>query len=91
MQMVQKRVFIDGFKLDTIEAYEDILKDLLIDVEEFKKLWLSEENSKSLYLEFDKSRQLANSYPTLLLKDDFTIQILSRGYFDYKDIENNLN
>ncbi len=90
MQMVQKRQFIDGFKLDKIEAYEEILKSLSIDVNEFKKLWLSDENSEALYEEFDKARQIANSYPTLLLKDDLNMEVLARGYFDYKDIENKL-
>lgn len=91
IQMVQKRLFVDGFKLDTIEAYEDIVNSLSIDIEEFKKLWLSNENTQALYAQFDKSRQLANSYPTLLLKDDSNTHILSKGYFDYKDIERKLN
>ncbi|WP_024953704.1 DsbA family protein [Sulfurospirillum arcachonense] len=91
MQMVQKRLFIDGVKLDAIEAYEDILKDLSINVEEFKKLWLSEVNTQELQAEFNQAKSLANSYPTLLIKDDSNTKVLSRGYFEYQDIVNKLS
>jgi len=87
IQRVQKRLFIDGFKLDAIEAYEDILKELSIDVNEFKKLWLSDENLHALQEDFSKAKLLTSSYPTLLLQDDEDTQVLARGYFKYEDME----
>lgn len=79
---VQSVMFIDGKRLDKKETYIDILDKLNIDSSFFKKLWLTGDNLTKTHQDFDTASELANGFPTLVLEQNGSKQVLSSGYFD---------
>ncbi|GAB1308406.1 hypothetical protein KH5_10890 [Urechidicola sp. KH5] len=87
---VQKAQFAQGKRLDSLETYESILKALEIEVSVFKENWMSENNLKATEIEFLKAREFAQGFPTLLIKQNDSLQVLTSGYFDYESVEHYL-
>lgn len=88
---VQKSQFAQGKRLDRIETYESILKALEIEVSVFKENWMSENNLKATEIEFLKAREYAQGFPTLLIEQNDTLQVLTSGYFEINPVRNYLN
>ena len=83
--------FLDGKKLTAVETYESIFKELDLDFNDFLKEWESTQNKEELNKNFKKARELASSYPTLLLEDGENHTVLNRGYFSYDTMKVTLN
>lgn len=88
---VQKALFIDGDKLDNINVYLKILKQMKIDDKLFTDKWMKKENLEKANAEFVKASRLANGFPSLILDNNGSITELASGYFNYSSMENKLN
>lgn len=85
---IQNTIFAEGKRLDKLDTYIPILKKLNIDIESFKSKWMSTDNLTKTQNEFLRAHQLANGFPTLVLKKDGQHKVLSSGFFNYKEIAN---
>lgn len=81
---VQKALYLDGKRLDTITTYLPILKSLNIDSKIFEEQWLSEDNITKTNTEFSKASTMVNGFPALILQDGETSTVLASGYFEKK-------
>lgn len=84
---VQKALFKDGLRLDDSTVYENILKEMGIETLAFHKDWMSEENLKQTYAEFERASKLANGFPTFILQNNDKQEVLASGYFDLNRME----
>ncbi|MCT4589682.1 MAG: DsbA family protein [Carboxylicivirga sp.] len=87
---LQKATFLSGHRLDEIATYTSILKRLGLDEADFTDKWLKVENVKATEAEFKTSRQLARSYPTLLIEINDEIRPLASGYFNKEEVLNKI-
>lgn len=79
---VQRSIFAEGKRLDKIETYEPILRELKIDTEKFEKNWMSESNISKTQKEINTAKQMASGFPTLLFQDESGTHPLTSGYFN---------
>ena len=87
---IQKALLVEGKRLDNPKVYLDILEQLSVNSNNFEKEWLSENNLKATKEEFNKAKQLANGFPTLLLQTNKGIQPISSGYFELEAMQEHL-
>ncbi|WP_031427144.1 DsbA family protein [Flavimarina sp. Hel_I_48] len=85
-KMVEEALFKDGKRLDKLETYLGILKTLNIDVELFKKNWMSAENLANTRADFERAKKLVITFPTLVLQKGGKNEILGVGYFTKEEI-----
>lgn len=78
---VQKKMFVEGKRLDQLDTYLPIFKDLEIHSSQFKEHWLSEENISNSQKEFARSSVLANGFPSLLYQHDERTSVLASSAF----------
>ncbi|UTW63781.1 DsbA family protein [bacterium SCSIO 12741] len=78
---VQLALFDRGMRLNEFETYLPILEKFDIDPKEFKSQWLSEENLKATYAEFQSIQGVVNGFPALILEANGQKQLLASGYF----------
>ena len=83
---IQSVMFIDGKRLDKKETYLAILDKLNIYPTFFNKSWLTEDNLVKTHLDFAKASELANGFPTLVLEENGSKQVLNSGYFEKQSI-----
>lgn len=81
-KQVQQVLFVEGKKLDQLASYLEILQDLAIETDAFEKQWMGEENLAKTKAEFAKASALAKGFPTLVLQENETSQVLASGYFN---------
>ena len=87
---VQSVHFTQGKKLDELETYLPILKNLEIEENVFKEEWMSEKNINETIKEFNQVRHLAKGFPTLLIQIGDKISVLASGYFELDTMLNHL-
>lgn len=78
---IQKMMFTEGKKLNELDNYLPILKELGIDASEFNNNWLSEDNISNAKKEFARASALANGFPTLTYQQNNQTTMLASGYF----------
>lgn len=83
---VQKALFRDGFRLDDVKVYENILNQMNISTSLFKKEWMSKENINHTKSEFKRASELANGFPTFVFQDNNNQEVLASGYFDLEQM-----
>ncbi|MFT4753409.1 MAG: putative protein-disulfide isomerase [Salibacteraceae bacterium] len=87
---VQKRFYQEGTKLDQLSTYQPILKELGMDTEKFKWLWMTPENLKATQEEFTRASTLATGFPTFLIEINGEIGKINAGYFQLEAMQNHL-
>lgn len=87
---VQKKMFVTGEKLNELQSYLPVLKDLAINTTDFTEKWLSETNVLNTKKEFARATALANGFPTLIYQEDNQTTVLAAGYFEKNSIENKI-
>ena len=87
---VQKIMFTEGKKLNLLDNYLPILKELEIDTSEFTNNWLSEDNISNAKKEFARASALANGFPTLIYQQNNQTTMLASGYFKKERIANQI-
>lgn len=88
---VQNSIFIEGKRLDDLESYISILDKLDIDYNMFKNEWMSEGNIAETKIEFERAKQMARGFPTLLLQTGSKYELLASGYFNRDQMIQQLN
>lgn len=88
---VQRALMVNGKRLDKIETYNPILKDLSIDELAFKNLWMSNTNLEAARKEFERAASLVSGFPTLLLSTKDTVRVLASGYFNLEKMKQEIN
>jgi len=86
---LQLAKFYEGKDLNDVESYKDLISDAGLSYEAFSEYF--ENNDDKAYKEFEKAAAYGVSgYPAVILKiNDKTIN-LSRGYVNYKQLEEQL-
>ncbi len=79
---VQKAIFIEGKRLDKIEAYLEILKQVDIETTYFEKYWMTEINISNAKSEFVRAKNIATGYPSLFLQSDSKFDLIASGFFN---------
>ncbi len=101
-QLAPKQVFLftkklqevligEGKRLDKLENYWPILRELSIDQQAFESIWMSKENIRTTNEEFKRAKSLANGFPTLILNASNTNQLLASGFFSTEAMINILD
>jgi len=83
---LQKTTFLDGKRLDQLDTYLPILKQCGIDEVRFAELWMKADNIKDTEAEFNASKVLARSYPTLLIEINGETKPIVAGYFNKEEV-----
>lgn len=83
---LQRSIFAEGKRLDKIETYQPILRELKIEPEEFEKNWMSESNISKTQKEINSAKQMASGFPTLLFHDESGTHPLASGYFNKEEM-----
>lgn len=83
---VEHALFMEGKHLDELDTYLDILDKMNIDKEAFKKNWMSEDNLARTKADFQRSKNLATTYPSLLLVKDGKKKVIGVGYFTKEEV-----
>lgn len=79
---IQNVLFIDGQRLDELSSYKSTLDTLSIDVQQFEKEWLSEDNVKKTKAEFKRAKAFTKSFPSLIIQEKIVAKTLVSGYFN---------
>jgi len=89
---LQSALFRDGKDLNDPATYEELIEPYDIDPDTFKTRFESDETKEALMAEFDWCRSHgATGFPTLLIKIEDEISIMSRGYRPFDTIESHLH
>lgn len=88
---VQNIYFTQGKRLDKLATYLPILEQYGIAKSDFEKAWLSEENLKETYQEFNRVSGLVRGFPTLFLQEDDKTTVLASGYFQLATMQTKLD
>lgn len=88
---VQNILFSDGLRLDELPSYKSTLEHLSIDVQQFEKEWLSENNIAKTEAEFKRAKALTKSFPSLIVQEKIVAKNLTTGYFDKEALIEQLN
>ena len=84
---VQKAMFVEGKRLDALDTYLPVLKDLGINSTAFAESWLSDENISAAKKEFARSAVLTRGFPSLICQQDTQTLVLASGYFQKEVVE----
>jgi len=85
-KQMQVDFYFHNKDLSQIQGYYDNLKTLDIDFDEFSQLFKSNKSKELIKADFDRAKDLkVNSFPTLLLKQQGSIQVVSKGYTKAQD------
>ncbi len=89
---LQNAIFRDGKNLNEWSTYEELIDDYSVDLDAFKTRFESDELQNDLIDEFTWCRNHgASGFPSLLIKIDDEISIMTRGYRPYDTVESHLH
>ncbi len=83
---VEHALFMEGKHLDKLDTYLPILNKLNIDVQVFKKNWMSADNISKTKADFEIAKTFATTYPSLILQQGTKKQVIGVGYFTKEEI-----
>ncbi len=79
----QRAFYFENKNMHLSESYHDILKELKIDVEQFDKLFASEEMKNLVRKDFERSAEWGvQGFPTLILQQGDNLTLITNGYTD---------
>ena len=85
---IQRAFYADGVDITDAAAYPALIDAFDVDESDFMRMLVSEEARTAAWNDFATARELgATGFPTVLLRIEGTLQVLSRGYAgaDYFD------
>lgn len=89
-KQVQKALFLEGKRLDEIETYLGVLKELEMNEEVFVSNWMKPENIKATQDEFVVAKQLASGYPSLVAELNGEVVSVVSGYCAKNELLNRI-
>ncbi|NRA89442.1 MAG: DsbA family protein, partial [Rhizobiales bacterium] len=78
---IQRKFYVDNQDPKQVDFYKSICADTQINFDDFKNAFLSDEIKQQTAAEFNVIRNWGgNGYPTLLVSDGKTLELVSSGY-----------
>jgi putative protein-disulfide isomerase len=78
---IQKTFYLENKNMHLAESYQEVLKEMKIEVDEFGKLFNSSEMKNRIKNDFNRAQDLkVYSFPTLLLQTGQSVEVIVNGF-----------
>ena len=91
-QRLQRAFYADGVILSDDAPYRELLEDFDVDIDEFMRIFSSDEAAKATWRDFSLARAWGiNGFPTILLRTGDSARVIARGYSSVAEMDARLD